>query len=324
MDDYLDKAKRVIALEVDELQRLSDRIATPFCEAVDALKLAIDQQHKIVVVGVGKSGNIGHKIAATLNSTGATAVVLNSQNALHGDLGLVQAGDVVLAMSQSGETTELLDLLPNLCRFDVPIIGMTGRMDSSLARHSDIVLDTSVSREACPMNLAPTSSSTVMLVLGDALAMVLLEARGFRSEDFARLHPSGHLGRILLTRVSDVMRGEEQLASIQKDATVEEALKAMTKQRAGAAVVVDPKGALLGIFTHGDFVRAFQNNLAIRDQAVEPFMSSDPICIEGQRLATEALQLLEKHRVDDLIVVDAEGMPIGMLDTQDLSRMRLI
>jgi arabinose-5-phosphate isomerase len=322
--DYLEKAKRVIALEIDELQQLSDRIDAPFCKAVEALKAAIDQNRKIVVVGVGKSGNIGHKIAATLNSTGATAVVLNSQNALHGDLGLVQGGDAVLAMSQSGETTELLDLLPNLCRLDVKIIGMTGRHDSSLAKHSDIVMDTSVSREACPLNLAPTSSSTVMLVLGDALAMVLLEARGFRSDDFARLHPSGHLGRILLTRVSDVMRGKDQLALIHTETTVEVALKSMTKQRAGAAVVIDVEGALLGIFTHGDFVRAFQENRDIRDQAVAQFMSPEPICIEGQRLATEALQLLEQHRVDDLIVINDENCPIGMLDTQDLSRMQLI
>ena len=322
--DYLEKAKRVIALEIDELQQLSDRIDAPFCKAVEALKAAIDQNRKIVVVGVGKSGNIGHKIAATLNSTGATAVVLNSQNALHGDLGLVQGGDAVLAMSQSGETTELLDLLPNLCRLDVKIIGMTGRHDSSLAKHSDIVMDTSVSREACPLNLAPTSSSTVMLVLGDALAMVLLEARGFRSEDFARLHPSGHLGRILLTRVSDVMRGKDQLALIYTETTVEVALKSMTKQRAGAAVVIDVEGALLGIFTHGDFVRAFQENRDIRDQAVAQFMSPEPICIEGQRLATEALQLLEQHRVDDLIVINDKNCPIGMLDTQDLSRMQLI
>ena len=322
--DYLEKAKRVIALEIDELQQLSDRIDAPFCKAVEALKAAIDQNRKIVVVGVGKSGNIGHKIAATLNSTGATAVVLNSQNALHGDLGLVQGGDAVLAMSQSGETTELLDLLPNLCRLDVKIIGMTGRHDSSLAKHSDIVMDTSVSREACPLNLAPTSSSTVMLVLGDALAMVLLEARGFRSDDFARLHPSGHLGRILLTRVSDVMRGKDPLALIHTETTVEVALKSMTKQRAGAAVVIDVEGALLGIFTHGDFVRAFQENRDIRDQAVAQFMSPEPICIEGQRLATEALQLLEQHRVDDLIVINDENCPIGMLDTQDLSRMQLI
>ena len=244
--EYLEKAKRVIALEVDELERLSGRLAESFCAAVDACKRAIEAQRKIVVVGVGKSGNIGHKIAATLNSTGATAVVLHSQNALHGDLGLVKPGDVVLAMSQSGETRELLDLLPYLRRFEATVVGFTGKPGSSLARHSDIVLDTSVEREACPLNLAPTSSSTVMLVLGDALAMVLLEARGFGGEDFAELHPSGHLGRILLTRVCDVMRDVDNIAFVKEETPVSEALRRMTDHRAGAAVVQGADGRLIG------------------------------------------------------------------------------
>lgn len=322
--EYLEKAKRVIALEVDELQRLSRRLGEPFCAAVEALKTAIERQRKIVVVGVGKSGNIGHKIAATLNSTGATAVVLNSQNALHGDLGMVKPGDAVLALSQSGETRELLDLLPYLRRFEVTLIGMTGRPYSALGRHSDIVLDSGVEREACPLNLAPTSSSTVMLVLGDALAMVLLEARGFCSEDFAELHPGGHLGRILLTRVSDVMRGQDRIALVARDTAVQETLALMTKHRTGAAVVLDGEGGLAGIFTHGDFVRAFQAGETFVGASVEQFMTRDPVSIEGQKLATEALQLLEKHRIDDLIVVDDAGRPIGLLDTQDLSRMKLI
>ena len=322
--DYLERAKRVIALEVDELERLSGRLADSFCAAVDACKQAIDTQRKIVVVGVGKSGNIGHKIAATLNSTGATAVVLHSQNALHGDLGLVKPGDVVLAMSQSGETRELLDLLPYLRRFEVIIVGFTGKPDSSLARHSDIVLDSSVEREACPLNLAPTSSSTVMLVLGDALAMVLLEARGFRGEDFAELHPSGHLGRILLTRVSDVMRDVDHIALVEEETPISKALRRMTDHRAGAAVVLASDGGLAGVFTHGDFVRAFQEGGSLADAPVLAHMTRNPISIQGQKLATEALQLLDKHRIDDLIVVDEAGRPIGLLDTQDLSRMKLI
>lgn len=322
--DYLEKAKRVIALEVDELKRLSARLSDPFCAAVDACKQAINAGGKIVVVGVGKSGNIGHKIAATLNSTGATAVVLHSQNALHGDLGLVQRGDVVLAMSQSGETRELVDLLPYLRRFEVTVIGFTGKPESSLAKNSDILLDTSVEREACPLNLAPTSSSTVMLVLGDALAMVLLEARGFQGEDFAKLHPSGHLGRILLTRVCDVMRGASEIALVRAETKISEALRAMTDHRSGAAIVLEDSGALAGVFTHGDFVRAFQAGGSLVEATVGQHMTRDPISIEGQKLATEALQLLEKHRIDDLIVVDQQGIPIGILDTQDLSRMKLI
>ncbi len=322
--NYLERAKRVIALEVDELQRLSARLGESFCQAVDILKDAIDQHRKIVVVGVGKSGNIGHKIAATLNSTGASAVVLNSQNALHGDLGLVSPGDAVLAMSQSGETKELVDLLPYVRRFEVKVIGMTGKPESALGRHSDIVLNTGVEREACPLNLAPTSSSTVMLVLGDALAMVLLEARGFRSEDFAKLHPSGHLGRILLTRVSDVMRPLKALAVVGPDTPVKEALRQMTACRTGAAIVCGPDGALAGIFTHGDFVRGFQSGEALAESPVSRHMTQDPIAIPGEKLATEALQLLDRHRIDDLIVIDDSGKPIGLLDTQDLSRMKLI
>lgn len=314
----------MIALEIDELQRLSDRLSDPFCAAVEALKAAIAAHRKIVVVGVGKSGNIGHKIAATLNSTGATAVVLHSQNALHGDLGLVKSGDVVLAMSQSGETRELLDLLPYLRRFDVKIVGLTGNPESALAQHSDIVLDTSVQREACPLNLAPTSSSSVMLVLGDALAMVLLEARGFRSEDFAELHPSGHLGRILLTRVCDVMRPLERLAVVGPSTAIPDALRLMTDCRAGAAVVTDDAGELAGVFTHGDFVRAFQAGAVSPGTPVSEHMTRDPISIDGHKLATEALQLLEKHRIDDLIVMGEGGRPVGLLDTQDLSRMKLV
>ena len=192
--DAIEKARRVIGIETDALQRLAARLDGSFVEAVGFLKDTLDRRGKIVVIGVGKSGNIGHKIAATLNSTGATAVVLNSQNALHGDLGMVSDGDAVIALSYSGETNELLDLLPFIKRFNVKLIALTGKPASSLGTYSDAVLDTSVEREACPLNLAPTSSSTAMLVMGDALAMVLLEARGFTEEDFARFHPGGSLG----------------------------------------------------------------------------------------------------------------------------------
>lgn len=201
---------------------------------------------------------------------------------------------------------------------------ITGKPNSFLAQHSDIVLDSSVQREACPLNLAPTSSSTAMLVLGDALAMVLLEARGFRSEDFAELHPSGHLGQILLTRIRDVMRPMDDLAVVRPDTPVREALRLMTTHRTGAAIVTEVSGALAGVFTHGDFVRAFQSGGVSAEMPVSAHMTRDPVSIEGQKLATEALQVLGKHRIDDLIVVDAEGKPIGLLDTQDLSRRRLV
>lgn len=323
--DYIARAKRVIELEAAELQRLLGRIGEPFVAAVRALEAALENHRKIIVVGVGKSGNIGAKLAATFNSTGASAVVLNSQDALHGDLGVVSQGDVVLVLSHSGETDEITRILPHLRSLDITLVALTGRPASVLARHSDIVLDANVEREACPLNLAPTSSSTVMLVLGDALAMVLLEARGFQPDDFARLHPQGTLGRSLLLKVADIMRGVEAIATVARTATVAEALTAMIRVRGGAAVVVDATdGTLAGIFTQGDFVRAFESNSAIRSDAVADHMITKPVTISADKLAVEVLHLLKEHRIDDLIVVDAAYRPVGMVDTQDLSRVRLL
>jgi len=262
--NYPEKARRVIQLEIDELQRLHARIDESFARAIELLLTGVRQRGKLIVCGVGKSGNIGRKLAATLNSTGATTVLLNVGDALHGDLGVIDPGDLAIMLSYSGETTELLDLLPHLKRFDIPIIAITGGMQSTLARNADVVLDVHVTQEACPLNLAPTSSTTTMLVLCDALAMALLEARGFQSEDFARLHPGGSLGRALLTRVSDVMRSGEQLAVIQPDTTVREGLQAMTRARSGAAIVTNPDGTLAGVFTHGDLFALFRRTTPSR------------------------------------------------------------
>jgi arabinose-5-phosphate isomerase len=322
--DFLAKARQVIEIETGALQRMAARLDDGFERAAKMLHETLDRRGKIVVVGIGKSGNIGHKIAATLNSTGATAVVLNSQNALHGDLGILSDGDAVLLLSYSGETVELLDLLPHVKRFDVFLIALTGKPDSTLAEHSDVVLDTSVDREACPMNLAPTSSSTAMLVMGDALAMVLLEARGFTEEQFARFHPGGALGRALLTRVSDIMRAGEQLASIPDGSTVRDALEAMTSARSGACVVVQPDGKLAGIFTHGDFARCYQRDPHVGDQPVAAFMTRRPISVSADSLAVEAVQTIGSHRVDDVVVLDEEGRAVGLVDTQDLARLKIV
>lgn len=321
---YPDKARRVIQLEIEELQRLHARIDDSFSHAIELLLSCVRSRGKLIVCGVGKSGNIGRKLAATLNSTGATTVLLNVGDALHGDLGVVDPGDLAILLSYSGETTELLDLLPHLKRFGTPIVAITGGLQSTLAKNADVVLDVHVTQEACPLNLAPTSSTTTMLVLCDALAMALLEARGFQAEDFAKLHPGGSLGRALLTRVSDVMRSGEQLAKIMPETTVHEALQAMTKARSGAAVVASSDGTLAGVFTHGDFVRAFQKDNAIADKAVREFMTPRPVSIQAGKLAAEVLATLEKCRVDDIVVVDDAGRPVGMVDTQDLTRMRLI
>jgi arabinose-5-phosphate isomerase len=322
--DFLAKARHVIEIETGALQRMAARLDEGFSQAVTTLHETLDRRGKIVVVGIGKSGNIGHKIAATLNSTGATAVVLNSQNALHGDLGILSDGDAVLLLSYSGETPELLDLLPHIKRFDVGLIALTGKANSTLAEHSDVTVDTSVDREACPMNLAPTSSSTAMLVMGDALAMVLLEARGFTEKQFARFHPGGALGRALLTRVSDIMRRGDQLASIPEGSTVRDALVAMTFARSGACVVVRPDGKLAGIFTHGDFARCYQQDPLVGDRPVADFMTRKPISVDADSLAVEAVQTIGSHRVDDVVVLDAEGRAVGLVDTQDLARLKIV
>ncbi|WP_264511055.1 KpsF/GutQ family sugar-phosphate isomerase [Luteolibacter rhizosphaerae] len=322
--DFLAKARQVIEIETGALQGMAGRLDEGFSQAISILHDTLDRRGKIVVVGIGKSGNIGHKIAATLNSTGATAVVLNSQNALHGDLGIVSDGDAVLLLSYSGETAELLDLLPHVKRFEVGLIALTGNPRSTLAEHSDVVLDTSVDREACPLNLAPTSSSTAMLVMGDALAMVLLEARGFTEEQFARFHPGGALGRALLTRVSDIMRAGDQMAAVPVGSTVRDALVAMSTARSGACVVTQPDGSLAGIFTHGDFARCYQRDAHVGDKPVADFMTRSPISVGASSLAVEALQTIGSHRVDDVVVLDAAGKAVGLVDTQDLARLKIV
>jgi len=317
----IEQARRVFEIEIEELTRLSGRIGADFDRAVEALLSCLQAKNKIIVCGVGKSGNIARKFAATLNSTGATSVNLNAQDALHGDLGVMDDGDVVVLLSYSGGTQELVDLLPHLRRGAATLIAITGGSESVLAKNSDIVLDVAVKREACPLDLAPTSSTTSMLVLCDALAMVLLEARGVKHDDFARYHPNGSLGR-QLTKASDVMRSGDALALITPQTTVGDALKAMTKARSGAAIVLDAAGKLAGVFTHGDFVRAFQKDAAISDHAVSTYMTRNPVHVSADRLAPEVLAILEKHRVDDLVVVNAQDEPVGMVDTQDLTRMK--
>lgn len=322
--DMLARARSVIEIESQGLIRMANHLGKDFQSSVEILRDALERRGKIVVVGVGKSGNIGHKIAATLNSTGSTAVVLHSQNALHGDLGLVSDGDVVIALSYSGETQELLDLLPFIKRFEIKLISITGAPDSTLATLSDAVLDTSVEREACPLNLAPTSSSTAMLVMGDALAMVLLEARGFTKNDFARFHPGGSLGRSLLTRVSDIMRQGEQLPEVRLTSTVLDAVQAMNDVRAGACIINHDDGSLAGIFTHGDFARGYSRDPLLGSKPVAELMTQKPITLSADCLAVEALKTLGKHRIDDVVVIDSSGKAVGLVDTQDLARFKVV
>ncbi|MBA2270300.1 MAG: KpsF/GutQ family sugar-phosphate isomerase [Chthoniobacterales bacterium] len=321
---YLEKARRVLDVEIFELQRLRDRLDESFTRAIDLIREAVEARGKIVVLGVGKSGQIGKKIAATLTSTGSPAVVLNSLNALHGDLGMVADGDVVLALSASGETEELLRILPALARFQVRIIAICGDPKSTLAQNCEVFLDVNIEQEACPLNLAPTSSTTVMLALGDAIAMVLLEARGFQKEDFARFHPAGMIGRSLLLRVHQIMRPRDALAVVAPDTAIRSVLKSMTAVRAGAAVVADGDGKLLGIFTHGDFARHFQSDPRVGERLVADLMTLNPVTVQKDKLAVEVLNLLERHRIDDLVVVDDQQVPVGIVDSQDLTKLKLL
>jgi len=322
--DYLEKAGRVLDIEIFELKRLRERLGENFSRAVELIKETVDARGKVVVVGVGKSGHIGAKIAATLTSTGSPAVLLDSSNALHGDLGVIADGDVVLALSASGETEEMVRILPAIARFQVRIVAICGDPQSILAQNAHLFLDVNIEQEACPLNLAPTSSTTVMLALGDALAMVLLEARGFNKEDFAKFHPGGMIGRSMLIRVYQVMRPREAMAIVSTDTPVREVLKAMTGVRAGAAVVTDENQRLLGIFTHGDFVRHFQFDSKIGERLVADLMTLNPVTVHKDKLAVEVLNLLERHRIDDLVVVDDDSVPVGIVDSQDLTRLKLL
>jgi arabinose-5-phosphate isomerase len=322
--DYLEKAKRVLEIEIFELQRLRERLGEDFSRAVELIKETVDARGKVVVVGVGKSGHIGSKIASTLTSTGSPAVVLDSSNALHGDLGMVADGDVVLALSASGETEELIRILPAIARFQVKIVALCGNTKSTLARNAHIFLDVNIEQEACPLNLAPTSSTTAMLALGDALAMVLLEARGFKKEDFAKFHPGGVIGRSLLMRVHQIMRPREAMALVSPDTPIREVLSAMTNVRAGAAVVAGEDRQLLGIFTHGDFARYFQSDPKVGERLVADLMTFNPVTVHQDKLAVEVLNLLERHRIDDLVVVDNNNIPVGIVDSQDLTRLKLL
>lgn len=324
MSKILQIAERVINIEIEAIQNLLDHLDGEFEKAIDALNETLNNKGKIIVLGIGKSGNIGHKIAATLNSTGATAVVLNSQNALHGDLGIISDGDTVITLSYSGETTELLDLLPFIKRFNVTMISITKSNTSTLATHSDITLRTPILREACPLNLAPTSSSTAALVMGDALAMTLLESRGFTEKDFAKFHPGGSLGRALLTKVSEIMRTGVNLATVAPEATITEALDAMRAARTGACVIRNPDNTLAGIFTHGDFARAFQTDNNIGNSPVTDHHTKEPITIQANSLAAHALQILSQNRIDDLVVLDHNNKITGLIDSQDLARLKIV
>jgi arabinose-5-phosphate isomerase len=322
--NHLAQARKVFDIELAALKAVRGQLDAAFDHAVETIVEALGRHGKIVVVGIGKSGNVGQKIAATFTSTGSPGVVLNSVDALHGDVGIINDGDVILALSYSGESEELLNLLPVLKRFSVKIISLTGGVKSSLARHSDVVLNVKVPREACPFNLAPTASTTAMLVTGDALAMAVLQARGFKQSDFARLHPSGAIGRAMLLRVGDIMRAGERNAVADENLLVEEALLVMTHAKSGSLSVVNARGKLTGVFTDGDFRRHMATNKNLLAQPLKKVMTRKPICICESALAVEALKIFNERNIDDLIVVNAKREPVGLVDSQDLPKLKLM
>ena len=322
--NHLAQARKVFAIELAALKAVRAQLDGAFSDAVELVVATLRQRGKVVVVGIGKSGNIGQKIAATLTSTGSPSVVLNSVDALHGDLGIVNEGDVILALSYSGESEELLNLLPALKRFPVKIVAVTGAPKSSLARHSDLVLRVRVPQEACPFNLAPTASTTAMLVLGDALAMAVLQARGFKKQDFARLHPSGAIGRAMLARVRDIMRTGPRNAVAGQELLVKEALLVMTQAKSGSLSVVDRRGKLVGVFTDGDFRRHMADDEQLLSRRLREVMTRQPVCIRDDALAAEALKVFNERNIDDLIVVNARREPVGLVDSQDLPKLKLM
>ena len=314
--------RRVVEIEAQALSALQARLDDSFAEACRRM-LACGG--RIICTGMGKSGHIATKIAATLASTGTPAFFVHPGEASHGDLGMITDADVVLALSNSGETDEILTIVPSLKRQGNVLVAMTGRSDSRLAKLADVHLDVSVPEEACPLGLAPTSSTTAALVMGDALAVALLEARGFTSEDFARSHPAGSLGRRLLLRIADIMHSGAEVPRVGASATASEALVEMSRKRLGMTTVVDADDRLLGIFTDGDLRRALDDHqVDLRNTPVEQLMARSPRTIGPDQLAIEAAHLIEAHKINGLVVVDETHRVVGALNIHDLLRARVV
>jgi arabinose-5-phosphate isomerase len=314
-------ARETLDIEAQAVLGLRQRLGADFASAV-AMMLAV--RGRVVVMGMGKSGHIGRKMAATLASTGTPALFVHPAEASHGDLGMITAADLVLAISNSGESEELTAILPVLKRQGVKLLAMTGNRNATLARHADLVLDSGVDKEACPLNLAPTASTTAQLALGDALAVALLDARGFKAEDFARSHPGGALGRKLLTLVRDIMRSGEAVPRVPLKADFSALMREVGAKGLGATAVVDEAGRVLGIFTDGDLRRLIERGVDVRKGNAELFMHPNPVTVHADALAVEAAELMEERRITSVLVVDDEGKLCGALNSNDLMRAKVI
>ncbi len=314
-------AHETLDIEAAAILGLKARIGAAFGQAVEMM---LHVQGRVVVMGMGKSGHIGRKVAATLASTGTPAMFVHPAEASHGDLGMVKPVDLVLAISNSGESGELMAILPVLKRLGVPLIAMTGNAKSSLAQYAELTLDSGVDKEACPLNLAPTASTTAQLALGDALAVALLDARGFKAEDFARSHPGGALGRKLLTHVSDVMRSGDAVPHVAPTASFSELMREMSAKGLGATAVVDANRQVLGIFTDGDLRRLIEKGVDLRTTTAAQVMHLQPRTILQDALAVDAVDLMERNRITSVLVVDRDGVLCGALNSNDLMRAKVI
>jgi arabinose-5-phosphate isomerase len=317
----LDLAKRVLAVEAEAIQSLGARLGETF---LDAVELLLNCKGRVVVSGIGKSGHIARKIASTMSSTGTPAYFVHPAEASHGDIGMITRDDVLIALSNSGESEELLTIVPLLKRQGARLIAITGNANSSLAREADVHLDASVEKEACPLNLAPTASTTAALALGDALAVVLLDAKGFGADDFARSHPGGALGRRLLTRVRDVMRVGDEVPSVRDSAGFSEAMLEISQKRMGMTAILDAAGRVSGIFTDGDLRRTLARTDDIKAARIADIMTRNPRTIGPDKLAAEAVQIMEERKVNQLLVVSGDGTLIGALNMHDLFRTKVI
>ena len=326
-DKMIERAKQVFAVEIEGLERTRDSLGASFVSAVRLILDTVSDGGIVVVSGVGKNLHIAEKMSAIFSSTGTRSIVLNPVQAMHGDLGMVSAKDVLVALSFSGESAEVNNLIPAIRRHGLKVISMTGRPDSTLSQMSDIHIEIPCGREACPFGMAPTNSTTATMAMGDALAMVLIDAQKFPVEDYAMNHPAGAIGRALVMKVTDVMRTGEHLAKVGPEATVLDALMAMTKSKGGSAVVADADGKLLGIFTDGDFrriVSASADSNKLLASPVGDVMTRSPLFVYDDAYAAELLKIFEKKRIDDLPVCDKSGRVVGLVDIQDLPKMKVL
>ena len=320
----IDRAREVFDIELEGITALRNRLDNGFEELVSRCSTTVCNGGKIIITGVGKSGYIGKKIAATLSSVGNPSVFMHPVEARHGDLGLIQQNDLLIAISYSGETEELLAVLPPAKRLGVPLVAICASRESSLGKMSDFVFEMPIPREACPFNLAPTTTTSALLVLGDALAMVLLQEHGFTKSDYGRRHPGGAIGRMVTMCASDVMRDADSSALVAPEATVKETLYAMSHARCGAAIVVDAERNLLGIFTDGDFRRRAADDDDVLKRRMADVMTVNPAAINADALVVDVIKLVEKRRVDDLVVVDEKGKVAGFIDIQDLPGLKIM